>query len=149
MPRNLAFCSVWLLLSAIQTPALLAQARDPRVDKLTTETAELKRTVADQDRRIADLERMVKMLQSTVAPLPAPIPSPTPAWTQASNWNRIKPGMSQAQVVEILGPPTREQSAIDMRTLYYEAGPHSTLTLTGSVSLTDDRSNGKLCSPAF
>ncbi len=139
MPRTAAICIVWLLYSA-QTPVLRAQARDPRVDKLTAETDELKRTVADQDKRIAELEKTVKMLQAAAAPpVPAPIPSSTPAWKTPTSWNLIKAGMSEAQVVGILGPPTSVQSVTDSRTLFYQPGPNSTSTLNGSVSLKDDR----------
>lgn len=142
MSRNPVICLAIVavgLLSSTQTPVLTAQTRDSRLDKLAMDTAELKRTVADQDHRIAELEKTVKMLQAAAAPVPSPIPNPTPAWTKASSWTLIKPGMSEAQVVEILGPPTTEQSAIDKRTLYYQPDPHSTSTLSGSVTLTDDR----------
>jgi hypothetical protein len=139
MSRTLAACIVWLLYST-QTPALLAQARDPRVDKLTAETEELKRTVADQDKRIAELEKTVKMLQAAAAPpLPAPIPSPVPPWKVPTSWNQIQAGMSEAQVVAILGPPTSVQSVQDSRTLFYQPGPQSTSTLNGTVTLKDDR----------
>ena len=116
-----------------------AQSRDPRVDELKKETAQLKSVLADQERRIAELEKIVKALQAGANPAPTPIPSPTPPWHQASNWNQIKKGMSEAQVVEILGPPTRVDSSIDVRTLVYQPDSHSTTTLNGSVTLTDDR----------
>jgi hypothetical protein len=120
--------------------AAMAQTRDPRVDELTRETALLKRRIADQEARIAELERAVKSLQAAAAPpMPAPIPSPTPAWHRATNWTLIKSGMSEAQVVEILGPPTSVDSSIDQRTLLYHPDASSTLTLKGSVTLIDDR----------
>jgi hypothetical protein len=140
MPRIVAICIVWLAYSTQAPPALRGQARDPRVDKLTVQTEELKRTVADQDKRIAELEKTVKMLQAAAAPpAPAPIPSSAPAWKAPSSWNQIKAGMSEAQVVGILGPPTNVQSVTDSRTLFYQPGPTSTSTLNGSVTLQDDR----------
>jgi hypothetical protein len=116
-----------------------AQTRDSRVDDLTKEVAQLKRRIADQDARIAELERAVKSLQLAAAPLPAPIPSETPAWHRPSNWTQIKKGMSEAQVVEILGPPTSVDSSIDKRILLYTPDSSSTSTLQGSVTLVDDR----------
>jgi hypothetical protein len=47
--------------------------------------------------------------------------------------------MSEAQIVAILGPPTNVESAIDKRTLNYAPDARSTTTLSGSVTLTDDR----------
>ena len=130
--------AVFLVLAVLPT-LLLAQSQDPRVDALEQQTTDLKKTVAEQEQRIAELEKTIKALQAILAPLPKPIPSPTPAWQSASSWNMIKPGMSEAEVVAILGPPSRVQSVTDMRTLYYEPGPKSTTTLAGSVTLMDDR----------
>ena len=142
MHRILFICTVWLGLPL----AMMAQARDPRVDKIEPrmdkvemETEQLKRTIADQDRRIAELEKTVQALQASANPRPGPIPAPTPAWQLASSWNLIKKGMSEAQVVEILGPPTNAQGVTDMRTLFYQPDSRSTTTLSGSVTLTDDR----------
>jgi hypothetical protein len=117
----------------------MAQTRDPRVDELTRETAQLRRTAADQERRIAELEKTVRGLQAVVTPAPTRIPPDTPPWQSASNWNLVRKGMSEAQVIEILGPPTRVQSVIDTRTLLYSPDARSTATLNGSVTLTDDR----------
>jgi hypothetical protein len=117
-----------------------AQTRDPRVDELTKETAQLKQRITDQEARIAELERAVKFLQSAAAPpAPAPIPSPTPLWHRPASWNLIKTGMSEAQVVSILGTPTSVDSSIDQRTLLYTPDSKSTSTLRGSVTLIDDR----------
>src|SRR5580698_8176637 len=99
------------LLALIATSAF-AQNRDPRVDELTKQTAELKRHIADQDEKIAELEKAVKALQTATAPpVPARIPNETPAWYRASSWTQIKTGMSEAEVTSILGPPTSVDSS--------------------------------------
>ena len=79
----------------------MAQARDNRIDELKKETAQLKALIAEQDRRIAELEKAVKALQAIASPVPAPIPAPTPPWHSPAKWNLLKQGMSEAQVVEI------------------------------------------------
>jgi hypothetical protein len=152
MPRNpaipsLAIPMIWLLFLTLPL-TVLAQARDPRVDALTMEMAQLKSTIADQEQRITALEKTVKALQAVATPVPESIPGPTPPWQLASNWNLIKKGMSEAQVVEILGPPTLAEAVTDMRTLYYKPDPRSTTTLTGSVTLLDDRVTASM-PPAF
>jgi hypothetical protein len=146
MFRYLAICFVGLLYYT-QAPPLLAQVHDPRLDKLAmefdklaAETDGLKHTIADQDKRIMELEKSVKMLQSAAAPPPPePIPAPTPPWKAPSSWKLIQAGMSEAQVVGILGPPTSVQSVEDSRTLFYQPDASSTSTLNGSVTLKDDR----------
>jgi septal ring factor EnvC (AmiA/AmiB activator) len=93
--RNLA-----IFLALLYLPlATLAQTRDTRVDALVADVAQLKHTIADQEQKIADLEKAVKALQTAAAPVPQRIPAPTPAWQVASNWNLIKTGMSAAQVI--------------------------------------------------
>jgi hypothetical protein len=94
---------------------------------------------ADQERRISELERTVRQLQAALAPPPKRIPAPTPLWLMPVNWGFIKREMSEAQVVELLGPPTRIQSVVDVRILYYHPDAKSTTQLHGSVTFKDDR----------
>ena len=138
MLRTSVVCMLGLLGLA---PFASAQARahDSRMDQLEKETAQLKATVAEQGRRINELEQTLKTLQAVLTPTPKPIPPPTPQWQEPSNWTMIRPGMSEAQVVQILGPPTNVEAAIDVRTLLYETGSSSTRSLKGSVTLTADR----------
>ncbi len=141
--RNAVMCLSCVLLTA-QSPRATAQSKDPLVEKLTAERLtmeidDLKLTVADQDKRIAELEKTVKMLQAAANPVPAPIPAPTPAWKAASSWVQVKPGMSEARVESLLGPPTSVSSVEDSRTLYYQPSTSSASTLNGSVTLKDDR----------
>ena len=138
MPRNFSICIVWSLYLTLPLTAM-AQARDPQIEELKKETAQLKTVVADHEHRIAELEKTVRALQAVATPLPTPLPAAVPAWRSASNWNQIKLGMSEAQVVQILGPPARAEASIDVRTLIYLPDSHSTSTLSGKVTLTDDR----------
>jgi len=136
-----------------------AQTRDHELSDLTLEVSQLKSKIADQEDRIAQLEKALKALQDSSArtgniaeailklegavrdlkaiPPPEPIPPLMPAWHSASNWNLVKQGMSREQVVNILGSPTRETSVIDTQTLYYVDSAAS--RLEGSVTLVSDR----------
>ena len=121
------------------SPIASAQAHDSRLDQLEQETAQLKATVAEQGRRITDLENTIKALQAALIPTPKPIPPPTPPWYEPSNWTLIRAGMSEAEVVGILGPPSGVEAETDVRTLLYETGSSDTRSLHGSVTLVDDR----------
>ncbi len=93
----------------------------------------------DQERRISELEKTVRQLQAALAPAPKRIPSPTPLWLMPVNWGFVKRDMSEEHVVELLGPPARIQSVMDVRILYYQPDAKSTTPLHGSVTLKDDR----------
>jgi hypothetical protein len=147
MSRNPAICRVWLLYLTLPLIAM-AQAPDPRIGELKKEAALLKITIADQERRITELERIVKALQPVAAPVPTTIPAPIPPWLLAPNWILIKKGMSEAQVLEILGPPTSVDSTVGVRTLLYQPDSRATTPLNGAVTLTVDRVTA-LVPPAF
>ena len=134
--------AVFILAALGASPFAFAQAHDSRIDQLEQQTAQLKATVAEQGRRIADLENSLKAMQAALMPKPQPIPAPTPAWHEQSNWILIRPGMSEEQVTAILGAPTSVDAETDVRTLLYDTGSSSTRTLKGSVTLTDDRVTG-------
>jgi hypothetical protein len=148
MTKSFYIGTICVSLLFLMHSVAVGQTRDPRVDGLKTEMAELKRVIAEQETRIAELEKTVKALQAAATPLPTPIPAPTPLWHKASNWTLIKTGMSEAQVVEILGQPTSVDPSIDTRILYYAPDARSTSTLKGSVTLTGDRVTG-MAPPAF
>lgn len=128
-----------------QTPT---QSRDRRLDEALTDIALLKRLVREQDRRIAELEKVLRTLQATERPtLPPAVPDervkvpPKPLaapWHNPQTWVRVQEGMSRSQVEEILGKPTSVDAVIDYQTLHYK-GEASGGALTGSVKLTDDR----------
>lgn len=109
----------------------------------------MKRLVAEQGHRIADLEKTVKALQATLAAVPQRFaaedqvkvakPAPGAPWQIPFAWTRIKEGMSRAQVVEVLGQPASTDSVMDYQTLVYKGDTAGSGALTGSVRLTDDR----------
>ena len=160
-------CVMWLFCGLLIPPAS-AQTREHRLSDLTPEVSQLKSKVAEQEERIAQLEKAVKALQESGArtaniseailklegavrdlkaiPQPAPIPLVVPAWQSAANWNLVKPGMSRTQVVEILGPPTKESAVMDTQTLYY--GDTAASRLAGSITLVGDRLTAMM-PPAF
>jgi hypothetical protein len=113
--------------------ALSAQTPDTRLDDAAKEIARLKGIVADQDRRIASLERTMRSLQAAV--LAAARPVATIPWKTPEGWAAVKIGMSRAQVLEVLGEPKSTDSVMDRQTLFYKDGPE----IIGNVVITDDR----------
>ena len=112
---------------------LCGETTDTRLDEAVKEIALLKRMAADQDRRIASLERAVQSQQRAI--LAAAQPPPALSWRTPEGWAAVKVGMSRTQVVDILGEPKSTDVVIDRQTLYYKEGA----TPIGQVVITDDR----------
>jgi hypothetical protein len=125
------------------------QSRDRRLEAAEMDVSLLKRLVKEQDRRIADLERTVKSLQSSTTAIsekPAPpelaktiIKSQAARWQNPLAWTQIREGMSRAQVEEILGKPTSVEAVIDSQTLLYKGDVPGSGSVAGFIKLTDDR----------
>jgi hypothetical protein len=132
MPRVFRFNTiVFVYLSA--SYGLAAETPDPRLDDAVKEIALIKRMAADQERRIASLERTVRAQQNAI--LAAARPLPTIPWKTPEGWAAVKMGMSRAQVVEILGEPQSTDAVIDRQTLFYKEATAP----VGHVVITDDR----------
>ena len=134
------------------------QSRDRRLEAAEMDVSLLKRLVKEQDRRIADLERTVKSLQSSTTAIsekPAPpelaktiIKSQAARWQNPLAWTQIREGMSRAQVEEILGKPTSVEAVIDSQTLLYKGDVPGSGSVAGVIKLTDDRVS-EISPPAF
>ena len=120
---------------------LWGQTPDTRANDSAQEIALLKRTMADQERRIATLERTVRSIQSTVLAAARPV---RPSWRNAEGWAAVKLGMSRDQVVEILGEPKSTDIVIDRQTMFYKEAAE----LVGNVILFGDRV-AEVSSPRF
>jgi hypothetical protein len=125
------------------------QQSDQRIEDALAEITLLKRVVAEQDRRIATLERArdtsgigaiadprssgaLDRVTARQATISAP-------WKTPSVWRRIKEGMSRAQVVAILGQPASIDAISNYQTLFYRGEVSGSGSVTGTVKLYDDR----------
>lgn len=119
-----------------------AAADDYKVIKLEQDVRRLEQQVRDLSREISDLRR-----QSGAPPISTqrdqekPAPSTAPLWLQLNNWQRLRVGMSELEVVEALGAPTSARPSADGagRTLFYALEIDSGSFLGGSVELRDRR----------
>ena len=115
---------------------------DLRVRQLENEVSRLQRELDAQSRRIDDLERTrIPGTVSSPAPPDAVRRSAesSPAWLVSSNWDRIRTGMKELDVIALLGRPTAVRADPDGKThaLMYamELGPNA--VLAGNVRLGD------------
>ncbi|MFQ2006792.1 hypothetical protein ACK34G_15935 [Aeromonas veronii] len=132
---------LYLFLLLTLGPSTLWADDAVRIRQLEEDIRILKRTVIDQSERIDALERQL----STSAPAstigkrsPAPAGTVTGGWHSPANWGRVKDGMSQSQVVSLLGQPTSIENIGPYRTLFYRGEVNGSF-VSGNAKLTDDR----------
>ena len=128
-----ALCLMSALSLAQETPK-----SEDQLQSIVTEVALLKRVVVEQERRILQLEKIVQSITQ-----PQPITSrqalSTP-WHSETYWRRIKDGMSESQVIKILGKPTDvKEDVVSFRTLFYRGEVRGSGFVSGNVRLSDDR----------
>jgi hypothetical protein len=133
-----------------QSPAVADDAA--RISRLETEIQQLRAQLDEQNRRIqrleAELERRAGVSQprSELEPSPradgrqanTPVPSGPQPWHTAPAWERIHPGMSEAEVVAVLGAPTVAESVGVLKSLFYR-GLAGRAELSGHVNLKEGR----------
>jgi hypothetical protein len=123
----------WLLL--VSSLPLLANAADEgRVSFLEQEVRNLQRQVMALSRRVEELERPNALAAggSTRPASPSPAPS-SDSWIDAGKWRKVRPGMSELEVITLLGPPTSMRNEDDARILFYAMEVGSAGFLGGSV----------------
>jgi hypothetical protein len=112
-----------------------------RVRQLEQDIMRLQRELDAQSRRLDTLERTQRNASSG---MPAPTPrvrdeDNSPAWLVGTNWDRIRPGMKELEVIALLGRPTTVRVEDDGkgRAFFYamELGPNA--ILSGNVRLGD------------
>lgn len=145
MPRILA---LGLLFLTVLSPSF-GQQSDRRSEDVLAEIKLLKRVVAEQDRRIANLEKALDTSrlgaiagpQSSGAPDPITVAQSTNStpWKTPLAWSKIKNGMSRAQVTVILGRPTSVDTVFNFQSLFYQGEVLGSGSVTGTVKLMDDR----------
>ena len=131
-----------LLLALIAVP-LLGHAQDDanyRVMKLEQDVRNLERQVQTLTRQLDELKQQSARAGDRSAPgtrsSAAPTTSST-AWIEAARWDRVRTGMSELEVINILGPPTSMRQEGEARVLLYAMEIGSSNFLGGSVEFRD------------
>jgi hypothetical protein len=84
---------------------------------------------------------------TAVAPRSAPTAGEV-KWLDAAKWRQLRPGMSELDVIAMLGPPTSMREEDGARVLLYAMEIGSSGFLGGSVTLRD-RAVVKILQPAL
>ena len=132
----------FLVVCALAFAGQAGAQEDYRVMKLEQDVRTLERQVQSLERLVSELER-ARRADPTVRlgndRTPAPVEDDQ-AWLKASAWNRVRTGMSELEVIEILGKPTAlRPDANNRRALLYTLEIGTTSFLTGSVSFADGK----------
>ena len=129
---------------------VLGQTNEDRI-------ASLQREIAAQAQRISRLEAEVARLTAALGVTPAPQPTgarsrvaPRGAWMTAAPWGRIKRGMSERQVISILGSPTKREVDSIKITLFYQGEVADSGYVSGNIQLwLDDNRVWSINRPVF
>lgn len=111
-----------------------------RIRQLEDDVKILKQSIVKQGNRINTLERQ---LSKTISPSNYNNKLPTEGdtsggWHNLTNWQRITHGMSERQVISILGQSTSFTGLLPNRTIYYRGKVNGSF-VTGNIDFEDDR----------
>jgi hypothetical protein len=134
---------VRLALLLLCAPVLALAADDLRIPQLETQVRDLQREVRSLSREIDELRSQTSRTgnrpglpsRPSSAAATSAVES-SGAWVDAGKWQRLRPGMSELDVIETLGPPTSMRGDKAGRVLFYALEIGSGF-LGGSVKLRD------------
>lgn len=119
-------------------------ADDLRVSQLEQDVRDLQRQVQALTRQVESQGRVPPLVadpagRSRDVPRAATAPATAalPAWVDAAKWQRVLPGMSELEVLGVLGAPTSMRVQQGARVLLYALEIGASGFLVGSVTLRD------------
>jgi hypothetical protein len=122
------------LLALLACLPLTATADDLRVSQLEQEIRRLERQVYALSRRLDEIQRPSFTQERPATPTAVATPAGGD-WIDAAKWRRVKPGMSELDVIGLLGPPTSMREEGGERVLLYALEVGASGFLGGSVAL--------------
>jgi seryl-tRNA synthetase len=129
-----------LLVVLVSFSAVAAEDDTYRLMKVEQDVRNLERQVQTLTRELDDLRQQQSRAGSQLPSArssSAPAGASSTAWLEATRWERIRTGMSELEVIGVLGPPTSMRQDGDTRVLLYAMEIGSTGFLGGSVEFRD------------
>ena len=124
------------LTALLMLAPIAATADDLRINQMEQDIRDLKRHVQTLTRQIEELRRLPANPGARLDS-PSPAIAASTAWVDLAKWNRLRPGMSEMEVLSALGPPTTMRDANGAKVLRYALEISSGGFLAGSVTLRD------------
>jgi hypothetical protein len=120
----------------LMLPFAAVAADDGRVSFLEQEVRNLHRQVDALSRQVDQMRSRPERIKPSVNESNPALPAATD-WIDAAKWKRLRPGMSEREVIAILGTPTSMREEQGARVLLYALEIGSSGFLGGSVTLRD------------
>ena len=126
------------ILVSILLPTVVLAADDARVMRLEQDVRTLQRELQVLQRQIDQLRlQTTRPSPEGRLPPPPPVVTDTSGWLDAGKWKKVRPGMSELEVIALLGPPTSTRERDGARELRYAMEIGSSAFLGGGVVLRD------------
>ncbi len=126
----------WLFVLLL--PLAASAADDTRISFLEQEVRNLQRDVQSLSQRVNDMQHRPARITTSPLITDPGATSPGPdSWVDAGKWKSLRTGMSELQVIAILGAPTSMREENGARVLLYAMEIGSSGFLGGSVWFRD------------
>ncbi len=129
------------LLALLGQSAGAAEDVTYRLMKVEQDVRNLEREVQTLTRQLDELRQQAgragERLPSATRAAPASAASSSTAWLEATRWDRVRVGMSELEVINVLGPPTSMREEGEARVLLYAMEIGASGFLVGSIELRD------------
>jgi hypothetical protein len=114
-----------------------AAADDFKIIKLEQDVRNLERQVQGLMREVTELRSRLSRTGERPAldRASGPMQAASFEWLSAANWDRVRAGMTEFELIGLLGPPTSMRPAEEGRVLLYAMEIGSNGFLSGSVTL--------------
>ena len=117
-------------------PLATSAADEGRFSYLEQEVRNLQRQVTTLSRRLDEVTRPDRAAAPASLPR-GPAAAVSTSWVDAGKWRKLETGMSELEVVSLLGPPTSMRDVDGARVLFYAMELGASGFLGGSVKFRD------------
>lgn len=126
-----------LFAAALCAIAVAARADEFKIIKLEQDVRNLERQVQNLQREVSELRMRLTRSgdRSGSARAEAEVQPSSSDWLVAANWDRVRIGMNELDVIGVLGPPVSMRVEGDARVLLYAMELGVNAFLSGSVTL--------------